>query len=398
MKITKKVLCVLVVLSMLVGIFSVMASATMESGTAVDLYISVDKEYYKAGDEVVITFSAQAIPAVGQLTIGGQYAIGYDSSVINPIDTTDNSVTAQRVTALAAGYDEAASICSFSWNNIGNNGDWIEEDDIAAYNWDEVIMYCIGTLNDSVGGNDKPVDLLQVTMKLNDDVPDGDYVIGFNEGSYRNYSAYILADEGNNYVYGHDDDYGYGTTANYSYGTCTIQVGEPSAAGSVVTEKGPQIRYTKTEDGSFANAYDVRTRATIAAADVEATFGTADEAALETAITSVGFVYAPAGTAFDTAAAQAAAKAGTSEGGYTVAPVNYIQKDADGNLMFTCLVTGINTNQTGTGLQTYAYICVNGVYYFYDAVTTVSYNELFTNNWASAASAYGWDTSVPSLG
>ena len=66
--------------------------------------------------------------------------------------------------------------------------------------------------------------------------------------------------------------------------------------------------------------------------------------------------------------------------------------------MFTCLVTGINTNQTGTGLQTYAYICVNGDYYFYDAATTVSYNELFTNNWASAAGAYGWDTSVPSLG
>lgn len=265
----------------------------------------------------------------------------------------------------------------------------------AADQTDDYLLLSGGTLNGLNSPTSGRQMVLSWYMRLKDGVEDGTYEVGLNAKQLARLTGTYEADDVVAAING--GNLKEIPPERVTYNNAFVQIGDV-AESSIVTEKGAQIRYTKTAEGDFANVYDVRTRATIAAADVTATFGTTDAAALETAITSVGFVYAPAGTAFDTAAAQAAAKAGSSSGGYTVAPVNYIQQEADGSLMFTCLVTGINTNQTGTGLQTYAYICVNGEYYFYDAVTTVSYNELFTNNWASAAGAYSWDSSVPSLG
>lgn len=392
MKMTKKVLGVLLALAMLVNVFAIFSSA-LAPDSAVDLYIRTDKTEYKPGDTVYVTVSEQVIAEVGQMRIGGGYVLGYNSNAIeiNKPASKDYPSINVGLVAHQAGYDDSISV--FNWTeDLLFMGDTIDEGN----NWDSLVNLIL--CDDGLTAFDafEKTDLFTFEMYIPEDAVAGEYILGFNRASYVNYSGYAN-DNAMGGVYGEDDKY-YGTTDNYGFNNCTFTVVTDEPAGSVVTEKGPQIRYTKTDDGAFANVYDVRTRATIAAADVEATFGTKDAAALETAITSVGFVYAPAGTAFDTAAAQAAAKAGTSQGGYTVAPVNYIQQDADGNLMFTCLVTGINTNAAGEGLQTYAYICVNGEYYFYDAATTVSYNELFTNNWASAAGAYGWDTSVPSLG
>lgn len=393
MKMTKKVLGVLLALAMLVNVFAIFSSA-LAPDSAVDLYIRTDKAEYKPGDTVYVTVSEQVIAEVGQMRIGGGYVLGYNSKGIEINKPAGKDFPAQNVGLVAhqAGYDDSISVFNWTEDLLGM-GDTIDEGN----NWDSLVNLIL--CDDGLTAFDafEKTDLFTFEMYIPENAVAGEYILGFNRASYVNYSGYAN-DNVMGGVYGEDEKY-YGTTDNYGFNSCTFTVVTDEPAGSVVTEKGPQIRYTKTEDGSFANAYDVRTRATIAAADVEATFGTKDAAALETAITSVGFVYAPAGTAFDTAAAQAAAKAGTSQGGYTVAPVNYIQQEADGSLMFTCLVTGINTNQTGTGLQTYAYICVNGDYYFYDAVTTVSYNELFTNNWANAAGAYGWDSgNVPSLG
>lgn len=392
MKMTKKVLGVLLALAMLVNVFAIFSSA-LAPDSAVDLYVRTDKTEYKPGETVKVTVSEQVIAEVGQMRIGGGYVLGYNSKAIEINKPASKDYPAQNVGLVAHqdGYDDSISVFNWTEDLLGL-GDTIDEGN----NWDSLVNLIL--CDDGLTAFDayEKTDLFTFEMYIPEDAVAGDYILGFNRASYVNYSGYAN-DNVMGGVYGEDDKY-YGTTNNYGFNNCTFKVVTDEPAGSVVTEKGPQIRYTKTDDGSFADVYDVRTRATIAAADVEATFGTKDAAALETAITSVGFVYAPAGTAFDTAAAQAAAKAGTSQGGYTVAPVNYIQQDADGSLMFTCLVTGIDTNQTGTGLQTYAYICVNGEYYFYDAATTVSYNELFTNNWENAATAYGWDTSAPSLG
>ena len=396
MKMTKKVLGVLLALAMLVNVFAIFSSA-LAPDSAVDLYIRTDKAEYKPGETVTITISQQVIPEVGNMQIAGGYVIGYDSKAIEINKPANKDFPAQNVNLvpLQDGYDDSISVFNWTEDLLYVNGDTMDE----GHGWDSLVLLSLASDGMTNFPSTDVTDYFTFEMHIQPDAPAGEYTLGFNQGSYENYSGYSV-DNVMGGVYGMYDDYGYGTSANYGFENayCTFKVVTDEPAGSIVTEKGPQIRYTKTDDGSFADVYDVRTRATIAAADVEATFGTKDAAALETAITSVGFVYAPAGTAFDTAAAQAAAKAGTSQGGYTVAPVNYIQQEADGSLMFTCLVTGINTNQTGTGLQTYAYICVNGEYYFYDAATTVSYNELFTNNWASAAGAYGWDSSVPSLG
>ena len=394
MKMTKKVLGVLIALAMLVNVFAIFSSA-LAPDSAVDLYLSTDKAQYKPGETVYITISQQVDPIVGAMRIGGQHCIGYNSEAIeiNKPELKNDPVTNVGLVPHQPGYENRFS--GFNWTeDVIYGGGQVDD----GHGWDSCVNLILADDNGITTYEAyEKVPLYTFEMTIQPDAPAGTYTLGYNVSAYETYQSFAN-DATNGGVYGLYDDYGYGTACNYSFTNCTFEVVTDDVASSIVTEKGPQIRYTKTEDGSFANAYDVRTRATIAAADVEATFGTKDAAALETAITSVGFVYAPAGTAFDTAAAQAAAKAGTSQGGYTVAPVNYIQQEADGSLMFTCLVTGIDTNQTGTGLQTYAYICVNGVYYFYDAVTTVSYNELFTNNWANAATAYGWDTSVPSLG
>lgn len=380
MKMTKKVLSLLLALSMIVGVFSVIASAVAPD-SAVDLYISCDKASYAPGDEVVLTISEQVIPEVGNMFIGGQYAIAYDSSALEMYTTLSSDPAEHGFTAIAAGYD--ASISDIK-DSIAN-GDTVDAAGAASYGWDSVMLCIVGDDSTEVDCSSK-TDLFSIKMKIPTTAADGDYVIGFNKQSYVDYIAFSN-DAAMGGVYGYDDDYGYGTTANYSFGTCTIHVG--SSATSILNPFKSQIRFDKNADKTYAGTFDVRQLAVVSKADFESTFGatTAEQLA---AIAEVGFVFArtSAVASFDVDAAKALIESGTAAAGYTKKTVDYITTNAvvgTDNYGFSCIVEDIPTADKADGINALAYIKgTDGTYHYYPAAEPTSFNDLYTAHYNSA--------------
>lgn len=156
---------------------------------------------------------------------------------------------------------------------------------------------------------------------------------------------------------------------------------------TILSPMSSQIRFTRNDNGSYANMFDVRTRAMITDEDFKTYIAdTNDEA--ELIISKVGFVYSRNATTFSTEDAKKVAQ-GETVSGYTVAPVNYIQ-DADGYYMFTCIVTNIPIKDVGESVTAYAYICINDCWYFFDAEVTADFNSLHSTYYPQAAEKYGW--------
>lgn len=160
-----------------------------------------------------------------------------------------------------------------------------------------------------------------------------------------------------------------------------------SAFDSILNPMSSQIRFKRNADGSYANKFDVRSRAQITDGDFAKYIAETNEEAVKN-ISKVGFVYACSSTDFSIADAQKVAK-GETVSGYTDAPVSYIQ-DADGYYMFTCIITDIPAADVEKGVTAYAYICVEDKWYFYNAETTVNFKELYEANYFKAAEEYGW--------
>lgn len=167
-----------------------------------------------------------------------------------------------------------------------------------------------------------------------------------------------------------------GVTANKAY------------SETILNPMSSQIRFQRNADGSYANMFDVRSRAEISDEDFAKCIAETNEEAI-TKISKVGFVYAPNSTDFSIEDAQRVAK-GETVSGYVDAPVNYIQ-DTDGYYMFTCVVKDIPVKDTPQGVTAYAYICVEDKWYFYNAETTINFKDLYNANYPQAAYIYGWN-------
>lgn len=380
MKMAKKAFSIALALVMLVNVFAAMSSAAAPDA-AVDLYISTDKDTYAAGDEVVITVSEQVVAEVGTMFIGGQYAIAYNSAGLEPYAAAGSTLEDHGFVAIADGYDSSISDMA-----VGGLGDDINAEGAAAYGWDAQMMVIVGDDSTEFDATSK-TDLFTFKMKIPAGAADGEYVIGFNKEAYVNMNAFVN-DSAMWGIYGYDDDYGYGTTANYAFHTCTFTVGaEPELD---VTAAGNQIRYNKNTDGSFAG-FDVRTRATIDAAALQALVGATANDDVELSIVEAGFVY---GADIDAATAATVA-AGTAVDGYTKTTVSYIQNDGT-NYVFTYLVTGLTTeNAASSDFEAVGYITltIGGTNYTfcYDAETAVSPSAMYNSTYARANTTFGWE-------
>lgn len=383
MKTSKKILGVLLSLAMLVNVFAVFSFAAAPD-SAIDLTITPDKESYSAGEVVTFTVSEKVIAAVGDMRIGGNYAIGYNASVIDMLNPTSQDLADYSFNAIQSGYDSTISTVLLPADNIAA-GDTIDE----GHDWNTVTVLSVADDNgvttfDATAG----VDLFTFQMKLSDTVADGDYVVGFNVGSYKNYNAYSN-DAKNSCVAGYDDDYGYGTTANYGFVNATIHVGAPASA-SILNPFKSQIRFDKNADGTYAGTFDVRQLAVVSKADFENTFGATVEAQ-KAAIAEVGFVFArtSAVATFDVEAAKALIENGTAAAGYTKKTVDYITTNAGvvgaDNYGFSCIVEDIPTADNADGMYALAYIKgVDGTFHYYPAAEPTSFNDLYTAHYNSA--------------
>ena len=176
------------------------------------------------------------------------------------------------------------------------------------------------------------------------------------------------------------------TGHNYVNGFCTV-CEENIEDNFTIGAMSSQIRFDRNEDGSYAEMFAVRTRAMISDNDFTELVGTTTTEAINN-IDKIGFVYTLDGENFSSTSAQAVAQ-GEKVSGYIDAPVSYVQ-DADGYYMFTCLVTGIPDIDKDYTLTAYAYICVNGKWYFSEAPMNADFNSLYSTYYPKACEKYGW--------
>ncbi len=167
-----------------------------------------------------------------------------------------------------------------------------------------------------------------------------------------------------------------GVTENTTISTATILSPETS-----------QIRFGTNSDGSFNNSFDVRTRAVITDEDFKTYIAATNDMA-EQKISQAGFVYTRNSAEFSTELAQRSAKGEEIEG-YVNKPVYYIQ-DADGYYMFACVITDIPAADKSQSISAYAYICVNGYWYFFEPQMTTDFEWLYDTYYPQAVEKYGW--------
>lgn len=212
MKTSKRIFGVALAIIM---IFNVFAVATFAAGTesAVDLYLSADKAAYAQGETITLTVSEQVIAAVGDMRIGGQYPIAFDSTAFEVVSTNPD-LESHGFAAIQGGYDSSMSTI------VASDSEVIDD----KFGWDSLLF--VGVADDFATAFDatSKVDLFTVTLKVKADAPNGTYTIGFNQSSFEAYTA-LVNDNAMSGIYGYYDDYGYGTAANYGLNTVEITVG-----------------------------------------------------------------------------------------------------------------------------------------------------------------------------
>ena len=225
MKISKKILGVALVLTMILNVFAVGAFAAFPDDTAVKLMLSTEKETYKQGDTVVLTFSEQVIAALGSMSIGGQYEIAYNNAVFAPFSATSDVLDDQGFSAIQAGYDAGISGVQLPGNATEPS---------TLYDWNESICYQVGDDGTVFDATNK-TDLFTLKLKIKADAPNGTYTIGYNPAGYEAMNAFSNDGAGFGGLYGTDASvFGLPVANTYEYGTVTITVGE--GGGSTDTE------------------------------------------------------------------------------------------------------------------------------------------------------------------
>lgn len=377
MKTSKKILGVVLALVMLVNVFAMFSFAAAPD-SAIDLTITADKASYSAGDVVTFTVHEKVESAVGEMRIGGRYAIGYNKAGIEPLSDDGMDITKHNVTCFVDGSDLPNSTVSFTEDNT-SMGDAIDE----GHGWDSVVVY--GVNDDGLTGFDATagVDLFSFQMKIPETAPDGDYVVGFNVGSYINYNAYSN-DQAMGCVAGYDDDYGYGTTANYGFTNVTIHVGS-AAAAPVLSTAGRQVKMDVVDGKVVKGTEQLRVVSSISKEDWNNYFAnTTNEAESTNKLVEVGIVATQG--AFDMTAAQDAAKLGKGvHGDYTVATTTYIQNTGS-DYRFGARIE-YKTDVFDTTYVAFAkYLNAEGAvaYVFYDA----SYALAFATNYGKITTDY----------
>lgn len=366
MKTSKKILGVVLALAMLVNVFAMFSFAAAPD-SAIDLTITADKASYSAGDVVTFTVHEKVESAVGDMRIGGRYAIGYNKAGIEPLSDDGMDINKHGVTCFVDGSDLPNSTVSFTEDNTGM-GDAIDE----GHGWDSVVVY--GVNDDGLTGFDATagVDLFSFQMKIPETAPDGDYVVGFNVGSYVNYNAYSN-DQAMGCVAGYDDDYGYGTTANYGFTNVTIHVGS-AAAAPALTAAGRQVKMDVADGAVVEHTEQLRVVSSISNEEWNTYFAnTTDETKTTNKLVEVGIVATQG--AFDMDAAKTAAQQGKGDhGDYTVATTTYIQNTGS-DYRFGARIE-YKTNVFDTTYVAFAkYLDAEGAeaYVFYDASCTLAF-------------------------
>lgn len=257
MKNSKRILGVALALIMIFNVFAVGTFAAFPDDTAVKLAIRSDKATYAQGEVITLTFSEQVIAEVGPMLIGGQYDIGYNSSVFELLSDDIEKLESHNFVAIADGYD--AGISGVQIPSSAGVSD--------IYGWDTAVTWNVGDDSTSFDATEM-TDLFTVQIKVKDDAANGTYTIGFNPAGYEGYNAYS-ADAANGGLYGvSGTDMGLSVANMYEYGTCEITVGAEAPVEYDLKWVQNQWRNSVNVEG----AYDVGVKFGFDVSDIDIQF------------------------------------------------------------------------------------------------------------------------------
>lgn len=359
MKTSKKVLSVLMTLAILVNVFAVFSSA-MAPDTAIELTLGVDKAAYAPGDTVTVTIYEETADDITTLGFNGNYPIAYDSSVIQTIGDVDN-LDAYNIVALQPGYDSTISgVFAIDSSAID-----------AANKWNAGFMLSLADDASTYAVTNK-VPVLTFQVKIADNAPNGDTVIGINRGSFESYEAYV-----NGYFGITGGESGVKQANTYACGTVTVHVGTSAPAGPVVAKAKSQVKMTATSTTTVADEFSFRVISKISDSDWDTYFkNTGDKTATTDYITAVGMVAYKGAGAFDADTAKRVV-AGESVADYTAATTDYISKaDASADAQFGAIIKAkhstLTNDVTYMGFVQYVDASGNAQTIFYETAGTAA--------------------------
>ncbi len=371
MKTSKKVLSVLIALAILVNVFAVFSSA-MAPDTAIELTLGVDKATYAPGDTVTVTIYEETADDITTLGFNGNYPIAYDSSVIQTIGDVDN-LDAYNIVALQPGYDSTIS------GVFPINSSEID----AANKWNAGFMLSLAD-DATTYEVTKKVPVLTFQVKIADNAPNGDTVIGINRGSFESYEAYV-----NGYFGITGGESGVKQANTYACGTVTVHVGTSAPAGPAVTKAKSQVKMTATSATTVADEFSFRVISKISDSDWDTYFKNTGVAGATTDyITAVGMVAYKGAAAFDADTAKRVV-AGESVADYTAATTDYISKvsdtaDAEFGAIIKANHSTLNNDVTYMGFVQYVDASGNAQTIFYETAGTAA----LSTNYDTIVNAY----------
>ena len=243
MKNSKRILGVVLAIIMIFNVFAVGTFAAYPSDSAVKLSLSTDKAVYAPGDEIVITFSEEAIEELKTVYAGGVYHIAYPGAVLSPIVDGAPDAKDHGMVGISSSVDVDTSYVQYN-SGIEGEGGFIADADAAAYAWDEMFGVGVVYTDDTIDISNK-TDVFSIKMKIDADAAPGTYTIGFNAPSYSDdlCLAYVLNPDDS--LYGNaGENAGVDKTYIYDLGTVTFKVG----AAVSVESKGTMAHMNNWED------------------------------------------------------------------------------------------------------------------------------------------------------
>ena len=359
MKISKKLLSVVMAVVMLLSCFVVMASAytyaptnttgevkfittadktTVKPGDVVKFYLRIDpgtKTNLSAMNSVVVYSSSQLTPVGSAIADFRTWEGDFGTSFANPAAGGNMNLPVAQLAAYTAEekayFDKAIQIAGTGTSS--------------ASRWNPAANEAFVSFQMTVSSSVKPGDEIWVGM----------HQAAFTRG------VASLAIDGVRQA---------NTVFDLTDSMLKLIV-EEDKEPSPVFNKNSQIRFNAAPVGDAKADFDVRTRGYIAADALEALCG---GSVTEDAIADVGFVFF-AGEDIDLATAAEVAKNG-STGAYTRKQCSYVQATGS-EYVWTCMVT--DPAYDGT-LQSVAYITVGGETYITDAAQETSFADLYDRN------------------
>ena len=402
MRTAKRVLAIVMVLTMLCAFFVLPASAAeaatikltaTQTASSPDIYkvtVSTQCNMTLQNMNMIILFDKTAFKLIrntGAANTTAANANGYlkegdmaddqmyDGSLEHPVYGTN-------VDAFHPGYGYAYGVGSGSFN-------FQVKPAAAAYGtlsqatWQAMLFDWTANLDDNAllfnCASEKPV--FSFYLQKLDTAADGNYEVGIIDGCKVPVIVYDTSNAVDTMASAN------GAKATISVQNATITLG---SAGPAVAKSKAEVKMTPNSATTVEDAFSFRVTSVITDADWDAYFAnSADSTATKNAIKSVGFVAYKGTTGFNLDTAKAVAQGTTLAAGYDVATTNYIQKvDDTSAAYFGCRlnITSAATRSDVTYVAFVQYLDATGntAYAFYDA----EQQALLATNYDTIVSSY----------